>query len=247
MKRSAFHTLFNTSGPVVIPVIHVLDEEQTARNIQVAMTAGVPGVFLINHDFSVEEFLPIVRATRERFEQLWIGLNFLAVTGEHAFPILGDLAKQGSRIDAYWADDACIDEHAALADQTHAQRIQQARQDSQWQGLYLGGTCFKKQREVKPEHYATSAHLASHFMDGVCTSGVATGMEADANKIQVFRDAIGDHVLALASGITPENAHVYADVDCFMVATGINIDDDFYNIDRYKLKRLLTVTNALGN
>ena len=29
-------------------------------------------------------------------------------------------------------------------------------------------------------------------------------------------------------------------VDCFMVATGINIDDDFYNIDSEKLNLLIS-------
>jgi len=106
-------------------------------------------------------------------------------------------------------------------------------------------TCFKKQREVSPRHYGISAQLATRFMDAVCTSGIATGIEADSKKIQVFREHIGQHVLALASGITPENASVYAEVDCFMVATGINLDGDFYNIDVHKLTRLLAITQAM--
>jgi len=244
MKRTEFHQLFNCTGPVVIPVVHVLDAEQTAHNIDIALAAGVSGVFLINHDFSVEQFLPIVRDTRQRYPDLWIGLNFLAVTGEHAFPILGTLASKDVRIDAYWADDACINEKASVESQTHAKRIQQVREESGWNGFYFGGTCFKKQREVSPEHYGVSAELATHFMDAVCTSGLATGIEADTDKIKIFRDNIGEHVLALASGITPDNAAVYADVDCFMVATGINRDGDFYNIDKQKLQRLLSFTNA---
>lgn len=244
MNRTDFHQKFDCTGPVVIPVIHVLDIEQTARNIDVALDAGVVGVFLINHDFPVDQFLPIVRAIRTRYPDLWIGLNFLAVTGEHAFPVLGKLQSEGCRIDAYWADDACIDESALVQDQTKANRIQQVQQDSEWKGLYFGGTCFKKQREVSPEDYAVAAGLATHFMDAVCTSGVATGIEADIDKINVFRDSIGEHVLALASGITPDNALDYVDVDCFMVATGINLDGDFYNIDKSRLTRLLAITQA---
>lgn len=245
MNRSEFHQQFNCAGPLVFPVIHVLDEAQTAGNIDIAMAAGVGGVFLINHDFAVDQFLPIVRAIRARYPDIWMGLNFLAVTGEHAFPVLGELQREGLPIDAYWADDACIDEHATVKDQTQANRIQQVRASSGWSGLYFGGTCFKKQREVSPEHYGVSAQTATSFMDAVCTSGVATGMEADADKIAVFRKNIGEHVLALASGITPENASVYADdVDCFMVATGINLDGDFYNIDKHKLEQLLAFTRS---
>ena len=247
MNRTDFHQLFENAGPVVLPVIHVLDVEQTARNIDVALSAGVAGVFLINHDFAVDQFLPIVRETRSRYPTLWLGLNFLATTGEHAFPILGELTRDGVRIDAYWADDACIDEQASLENQTQANLIKQVRESAGWNGLYFGGTCFKKQREVSPAHYGESAELATHFMDAVCTSGIATGIEADTSKINVFREAIGEHVLALASGITPDNATVYADVDCFMVATGINHDGDFYNIDKEKLKHLLSITNSTND
>ena len=78
------------------------------------------------------------------------------------------------------------------------------------------------------------------------TSGIATGHEADLDKIATFRAALGEAALGLASGITPENAGRYAaDVDIFLVATGINFDGDFYNIDPARLDALLAVT-AMG-
>ena len=50
-----------------------------------------------------------------------------------------------------------------------------------------------------------------------------------------------------AGGITPENAHHYMDdVDGFMVATGINLDGDFYNISAPKLSRLIKLTRLHG-
>jgi len=245
MNRTEFHEMFGCAGPVVIPVIHVLDVEQTARNIDIAITGGVAGVFLINHDFPVDEFLPIVLETRRRYPSLWIGLNFLAVAGDLAFPILAELERDDCRIDAYWADDACIDEHATLEAQTAAIKIKEIQEQSGWNGFYLGGTCFKKQRIVNEDNYALAAELATHFMDVVCTSGLATGKEADLEKISTFRKSIGEHVLALASGITPANASEYNRVDCFMVATGINVDEDFYNIDPQKLAQLMTITREM--
>jgi len=137
MNRTEFHQLFNCAGPVVIPVIHILDVAQTVRNIDVAADAGVAGVFLINLDFLVDQFLPIIRTIRQRFPDLWIGLNFLAVTGAHAFPVLGKLQSEGLRFDAYWTDDACIDECAAPTEQSQASRIQQVRAESGWSGMYL--------------------------------------------------------------------------------------------------------------
>ena len=245
MKRSEFRKAFGTSGTVVTPVIHVVDTEQVLQNIDVASGEGAHGVFLINHDFGVDEFLPIVRAVRALAPDLWLGLNFLAVTGKRAFPILGTLQTEGCRIDAYWADDARIDERLSAEDQPEAQEIADIYASSGWRGLYFGGTAFKKQREIDPQHYGSSAAIAARFMDVVTTSGVATGQEADTSKISTFRRSVGETALALASGITPDNAPSYRDVDCFLVATGINHDGDFYNIDAQRLARLMKIADEL--
>ena len=245
MNRRKFRQLFNSTGPVILPVIHVVDAAQTARNIEIAGKEGVPGVFLINHDFEKEQLIPIIDETRARFPDLWLAVNFLAVTGRDAFPILGTLQKGGCFVDAYWADDARIDERSDADQQTEAEEIARIRLNSGWTGMYFGGTAFKKQREVDPAMFELSARLAVPFMDVVTTSGKATGHEADVDKIVAFRRGIGDAPLAIASGITPENAHNYCDADCFMVATGINVEGDFYNIEPATLARLMKVADNL--
>lgn len=243
MTRDEFHRLFKATGPVVLPVIHVLDADQASRNIRVLIGEGAAGCFLINHDFGVDDFLPILREVRAAWPGLWMGVNFLAVTGRDAFPVLGDLARDGYVLDAYWADDARIDESGANGE---AEEIADVLQASGWQGLYFGGTAFKKQRPVDPARWRDAAREAVPFMDVVTTSGIATGEEADLSKIVDFRAGIGDRPLALASGITPENARSYADVDAFMVATGINAPGDFYNIDPARLAALMRITRELG-
>ena len=248
MNRHEFRKLFKSVGPAVLPVIHVTDNAQAVRNVRILVEEGAPGCFLINHDFGVAPFLPIIAHVRQLFPALWMGVNFLAVTGRDAFPVLGRLKAEGVTVDGYWADDARIDERRAADDQLEAKEIAAALADSGWRGLYTGGTCFKKQREVAPEHYEYSARLATGFMDAVCTSGVATGKAVDMGKISTFRRAIGEQAMTLASGITPDNAHLYMDdVDGFMVATGINRDGDFYNIEPQKLARLLKLTREHGS
>lgn len=245
MDRSAFHRLFKSPGPVVTPVIHVTDLRQTLTNIAHVARLGAQGVFLINHDFPVEPFLPILRAARAECPNLWMGVNFLAQPGRVAFPILGRLAAEGCQIDAYWADDACMDERQPT--QTEAEAIAAIRAASGWQGMYFGGVCFKKQRPVDPSLNEYSARLALPFMDVVTTSGIATGEATDLTKIDDFRRGLGAAPLAIASGVTPDNAAQYAaDVDCFLVATGINHPGDFYNIDPARLAALLDLTRAYG-
>lgn len=243
MNRHDFKKRFGASGPVILPVIHVLDAEQGRRNIEAAKDGGCPGVFLINHDFEKEKLVPVIKEMRQAFPDYWIGVNFLAVTGKFAFPILGELQAQGIQVDGYWADDARMDERRAEDDQPEANEIAEIRKTSGWDGLYIGGTAFKKQRYVDPAQYGKSARIATHYMDVVVTSGVATGHAADVDKIKTFREHCGDTALGLASGITPQNAAHYKDaVDLFMVATGINFEGDFYNIDPERLKHLMTLT-----
>jgi len=245
MSRQAFHKLFKAPGPVVTPVIHVLNRAQAERNVAFAVRAGAAGVFLINHDFEKERLVPILWDVRARWPGLWLGVNFLAVTGRDAFPVLGALEAEGCPIDAYWADDARIDERVAV--QAEAHEIARIRRDSGWTGMYFGGVAFKKQRPVERSQYRRSAEIAAPLMDVVTTSGIATGQEADDTKIADFRAALGDAPLALASGVTPENAARYGrDVDCFLVATGINRQGDFYNIDPARLEALMRVTREVG-
>jgi len=245
MDRSAFHRLFKTPGPVVTPVIHVQDHAQTLRNIAHVARLGAAGVFLINHDFGVDPFLPILRSVRAACPDLWIGVNFLAQPGRVAFPILGQLAAENCGIDAYWADDACMDERVAT--QTEAEAIAAIRAASGWRGMYFGGVAFKKQRPVDPALHDYSAQIARPFMDVVTTSGVATGHATDLTKIKDFRRGLGAAPLAIASGVTPDNAAEYAaDVDCFLVATGINKPNDFYNIDPARLSDLLSLCRDFG-
>lgn len=240
MNRDQFRKRFSTNGLVVLPVIHVLDNSQAERNVSLAMDAGCPGVFLINHDFSIEQFLPIIRHARQRFPDFWIGVNFLAVTGKQAFPILAELGADKITIDAYWADDARIDEKSPAGIQPEAEEIIEIKQNSGWTGMYFGGTAFKKQRDVDPSDYGESASIATSFMDVVTTSGIATGHSADLTKMETFRHACGDTPIALASGITPENIDQYLPyIDATLVATGINIKDDFYNIDPTRLSTLM--------
>ena len=245
VNRSEFRKQFKSVGPAVLPVIHARDRDQIMRNVRLAAREGAHGVFLINHDFAHEGLLPLIRDVRDRFPSLWLGVNFLAVTGARAFPVLGDLERSGCMVDAYWADDARIDERSD--DQREADAIAEARRTSGWTGLYLGGTAFKKQRTVQPADFETAARLAARYMDAVTTSGVATGHSADVSKIEAFRAGCADQALAVASGVTPDNAGAYAGlVDAILVATGINQAGDFYNIEPMRLRRLLAVCREAG-
>ena len=217
-----------TSRHVVFPVIHVESGAQALRNAQIAHEAQADGVFLINHGMSYERLLEIHRAVADKFPDWWIGVNCLDLTPEEVF------GRVSRSISGVWTDNAHIDEDAAT--QSAAAHIQAARHQAAWPGLYYGGVAFKYQRPV--EDLARAAAIASQYMDVVTTSGPGTGEAAAPDKIRVMKQAIGEHPLAIASGITPENVSDYLDsADCFLVATGIS--KSFEELDSARTRLLV--------
>ena len=85
MKRAEFQEMFKSFAPIILPVIHVISETQTRINIDKLIDTGIKGCFLINHDFDVTTFLPIIRSIRTNYPDFWIGINFLGVTGLNAY------------------------------------------------------------------------------------------------------------------------------------------------------------------
>ncbi|WP_439619965.1 BtpA/SgcQ family protein [Hyphomonas sp.] len=243
MLRSDLQKQLGASGKAVLPVIHVLDQALTKSNIEILIESGAHGCFLINHDFEAALMLPIIVQMRKLFPELWLGVNFLGVDVQDAFGMLAELDKSACQVDGYWADDAHIID--GRTEQSAAKHISQIRERSGWKGLYFGGTAFKYRRAISPEDYNAVAQIAAEHMDVVTTSGPSTGEAAAPSKIAAFRAGLGQQALAIASGITPDNAPLYKDADCFIVATGINRPGNFYEIDPARLSRLIEVARVM--
>lgn len=211
---------------VVLPVIHVVTLAQARLNAQIAYEAGADGVFLINHEDEQGErplthrhLLDIHQELSTDFPDWWLGVNCLDLQPHQVF------AQLPTQVAGVWVDNALIDE--TQSSQPAAEEIAASRQQSGWQGLYFGGVTFKYQRQVAD--VAQAAVTAVAYLDIITTSGPATGQAASLSKIQQIRAAIGDHPLAIASGLTPENITAYLPLaDCFLVATGISRSFDMF-------------------
>jgi uncharacterized protein len=207
-----YKTVF-TNRHTVLPVIHVETFEQTLRNVQIAHEEDCDGVFLINHSIDHGDLLGIYGEIRSRFPEWWIGVNCLGLLPQDVF------RHVNADVSGIWVDNAMIDERTEIQD--NAARIQSARIESGFTGLYFGGIAFKYQRQV--EDLERSAQISRTYLDIVTTSGSGTGRSAPPEKIMTMKRALGDCPLAIASGITPKNVRSYLDhTDCFLVATGIS-------------------------
>lgn len=208
---------------VVLPVIHVVTEEQTVRNAQVARDAGADGVFLIGHGVSQDRVLVVCDTVLDAMPDWWIGLNCLGLSADRVFQSIAP------RVAGVWVDDAGIDE--GQWDQPYADHVGIMRRRHAPASLYFGGVAFKYQRPVHDLEGVCDA--ARRHMDVVTTSGPGTGRAAEVTKIQRMREALGDAPLAIASGITPENVDQYLPyADCFLVATGISRSDGEFDSRR---------------
>ena len=227
-----FRDIF-TKRHTFLPVVHVLDEHQSIEQVLIAKENGADGVFLIGHGMSHDDLLLIHEKSKEKAPGFWIGVNCLDLPATEVFSQLTSL------VDGVWVDNAEI--HERDSEQANAKVISKARSDSGYRGVYFGGVAFKYQRHVSD--LSRGAFLAKGYVDVVTTSGVGTGQKPPINKIQVMKEAIGDHPLAIASGITVANVKEYLPyADVFMVATGIS--KSFHKFDPAQVKHLSEALNG---
>jgi hypothetical protein len=215
---------------VLLPVLHLpFGPEGLLQSVEVAREAGCDGVFLINQGMGTPELLAQLPRLKERYPDLWLGINLL---GYEPAEILR--MPEAELLDGVWADDAgvdAMDERAAEAEQ------------QRWRGLYFGGTAFKTQAPIPAEKLAEVGRRAAAFVDVVTTSGPGTGRAASLDKVLRLREALGEHPLALASGVTPENVHeVLPYVDAYLVATGI--EQQFGRLDPVRTRALADLIHS---
>lgn len=223
-------------GNVFLVVIHAVTKSQTLENIKIAHQEGADGVFLISHGaVSGLALLRFYRYVRTRYPSWWIGMNFLDHTASDALRMIPESAS------GLWVDDAGINEHAKDPCESAKLLLEQRKQRVSWQGLYFGGVAFKYQQQVN--NVAHVAQLAVPYMDVITTSGDATGQPPTVEKIWAMRNTIGDHPLAVASGITPENVDNYLGAaDAFLVATGIS--SSLTELDPARVRKLAQIIHS---
>ncbi len=217
--RKRFNTAF-PRGKAFLPVIHCRGFSQTLKNARIAFREGADGIFLIGHGLPAAELTRIYTHLRLHFARQWIGINFLDL---EPLEVLGGAPATAS---ALWMDDVGVREDAAEpdAEAKHFFEMRQAGAGA-YSGPVFGGVAFKYQHPPT-KNLARAAQLAMPYADVITTSGPATGKPPSVEKIRAMREAIGDHPLANASGLTITNASQYREyVDAALVGTSITDED----------------------
>ena len=219
---------------VFLPVIHFHNIQEFSHSVHVAVNSGCDGLFFIKQGgISAPALNELIIQVHEEYPKIWKGVNDLsdnlrALKQIQSLPMIGGL----------WTDNAGIYEYQDILLDAEAFDIR--RTEYKWKGLYFGGVAFKYQQPVKDKNLDSVTRVAKEFMDVVTTSGEGTGRAAKPDKVMVMRYALGDHALALASGVTASNVKNYLPyVNAFLVATGI--EDDFGVLNEQKTNKLAKI------
>jgi len=211
------------------PVIHVLDKNQTFRNVDIAIIAEADGIFLISHgSLNYKELLILGKEIKDKYPDLWIGFNFLDISVNDFFTFFNSYPNYlNSFCDAVWFDNS----YRGVNDK-EADIITSLWKESSFKGELFGGVAFKYVKQPGSLVEAVKSSIGN--MSVITTSGDGTGQAARPYKIKVMSEAIPDNTpLAIASGIDADNIENYLQyIDIFLISTGISIDHSNLDLDK---------------
>lgn len=228
-----FDTFFAREGRAkkLYPVIHILDSRQALENARTAFENGADGIFLISHNGDTEDVLAAHALIATKYPRRFIGVNFLdRPQADYAFSAVVTRPK----IAALWCDNS------GIGDRIHAEAglLAYGMSKVEWPGYYFASVAFKYQPLV--QNVALAAANGEDFAHVVVTSGTGTGSAPAVDKIAAMKEAIPDHPLAIASGMTCDNIHQFLPcADIFMVATGISSDE--HTLDARLVDQMATI------
>ena len=210
----------------IIPVIHHRDELLTFRNAQLCHKNNVYGLFIISMEGNNEGLAALARKIKNEFPTLKIGVNHL---GYKSLNSLYECLNYS--LDMMWSDEPIV---TGSFISKEAEDIYKELNENKID--FFNSVAFKYQAE---EFYIEDSVKNSKSLGFIpTTSGQATGVAAEINKIKKMKEALRDYPLAIASGLTPENVKEYSKmIDYGLVATGIS--KNFYEFDEEKIKSIL--------
>lgn len=195
----------------IIPVIHMLNENQVLTNVKTCVECGIEKVFLINHVVTINDLLKCSARVKQEYPNLWVGINMLGQPTETSI----SLEPQG--VDGLWCDATITPERA--------------KSYRNFKGMFFGGLAFKYQPQ--PKDLKAACEEAILATDVATTSGTGTGRPADVQKIKDIRSYLGNHPMAIASGVSVHNIDNYKGLaDYLLVASSITTSGEMIIKDK---------------
>lgn len=193
----------------IIPVIHVLNQEQVNRNIETILDCGLDSCFLVNHQVSAKAMLAIAEQAKGQYSGISLGLNCLDYTPLEMLQLKADY------VDMVWTDQTIPNKWESWYEGSSKNPNKK---------VIFGGLAFKGQRQPKNLQQACKDCLIT--TDVACTSGSGTGIAAPVAKVREIHGYLEGHPLAIASGIDVSNIKDFSYYcDYALVASSITDPD----------------------
>jgi predicted TIM-barrel enzyme len=218
----------------VLPVIHILNKQQTIAQAELLVSSKCDGFWLINHGGDDDLTLSLAVTLSERYPDFVVGVNLLSHSADSA---INATVEHGLKY--LWLDYAGV--HSVYPNETLLTQLKDIGLQHNVQ--IFAGAAFKYQSPEPDPANAASLAQAHGFI--VTTSGSGTGHAADLTKIKYMSCAV-DCQLAIASGLTIDNlTDYYPYVEYALIATGISHDE--YYFDPKKLTEFMNKAHELNS
>lgn len=211
--RKNFLDLFKNKKPICA-MLHLKGESNQeilsiAKNeIDIYIKGGVDAIIIENYFSNIgrvksiekqqEEVEMVLSYIKEQNFDMVFGLNFLDKD-----EINFKLAKKYN-VD-FLQLDSIAGHLAPDEDKKFGELVQKFR--SQCDACVIGGVRFKYQPYNSGRSLEKDLEIGMQRCDAIAVTGNATGEETDMQKIENFRNSIGDFPLVIAAGVTYENCY----------------------------------------
>lgn len=232
----------------LIVALHSKSLEHALEGADIAISNGAHGIALVTHAITPTEGISFANRLKQDYPYHKVSLNVLQ-RDPYKFwdknmqrdPLTLMQIIHYSEIDGIRTDKSMIPWIDMVEwHEKYADKVLERQKKDWYNKLYLGGLDFKHQKHLDQSEYSFAIQQAKKYLDVITTSGPATGISADVEKIARIKWLAGQHPVGLASGVTPENIHEYIrNTDISIVATGIS--KDYWNLEPTRVLELATI------
>ncbi|MHC5550251.1 BtpA/SgcQ family protein [Carnobacterium maltaromaticum] len=200
-EKKVFLDIFNTRKPI-IAMIHLKGEseaeiqERAKKEIAIYVEEGVDCIMMENY---YGDFIQLEKAIQYIVSlklPIPIGVNCLNLDS------MGFYLANKYELDIVQVDS--VVGHVKQRDEATLQAFFDLER-GRTKACLIGGVRFKYQPELSEKNLSEDLNIAKTRCDAVAVTQNATGEETSMEKIQEFRDSLGEFPLVVAAGVTDDN------------------------------------------
>lgn len=200
-KPKSLAEVFSKQKPL-IAMLHLKGDShddivtRAKREIEIYKRAGIDGMVVENYFGTYYQMEAVLAYLKEAHADVVYGVNCLNhdAMGFH-------LAR---KYDAKFVQLDSVVGHVKPRDEATVEAFLEMER-GETNALVFGGVRFKYQPVLSEKSVEEDLAVATERCDAVVVTGNATGEQTSLEKIQSFRETLGDFPLIVGAGVTPQN------------------------------------------